>query len=389
VKRENVKKRRRCRICSALHVFTFSRLQVVLACLIFCRVLSAADKPTIAVFPLAGSASDSARDKVGFALRSKINRDGTFDAIDGPTMADLAGGPVALDTSPDALQKLLKDEKPAVLIWGELNGDAVQTLKLKLLDLRQPAAEPRGFEKTITQPTQLRFAIEEALQSITGIKQFAHPSEEPLSDDPAAAALWKTNPNLLVAGNFADSSRWTALLRSEAYAPPIGEQLPEMDKVSIYRLPGDEPGTPSRNVLAMRLSEGVAQGNGLACISEPFAIKPDRRYRISLRYQSDGPSLHVFVKGYFTGSGIDGKPAPIEAYRRQVPPSGPTHGQWVTIVTDLNPQNANHQVETLRVDLYAYLNGGLVMFEDVEVKEIGPQTLHATDAALRPATTQP
>jgi len=348
-----------------------------------------AEKPAIAVFPLSGSASDAAREKVGFALRAKINRDGTFDAIDGPTMSELSGGPVALNATPASLQKMLGDQKPAVLIWGELNGDDVLSLKLKMLDLRQPSAKATEIDKTISEPTQLRFAVENVLQSISGMKEFEHPSEQAVNDDPAAAALWKANPNLLGEGNFADASKWTVLYRGEVYPPPISDALPEMDKVAIQRLPVEKPGEAGRNVLAMRLSEGAAQSNGMACISEVFAIKPNRRYRISFRYKSDGPTLHVFVKGYYTGPGITGQPTPIEDYRRQVPPSGPTNGKWATIVDDMNPQNVNHPVETLRVDLYAYVSGGLVMFDDVVVKEIGPQTRHASDDAMRPAATQP
>jgi hypothetical protein len=368
----------------------FPFLQVLFFCL-FATLACAADvpKPSIAVFPLAGSASDSAREKVGFALRSKINRDGTFDAIDGPTMADLSGGPIALNATSDALKKLLTDQKPTVLIWGELNGDDVLTLKLKLLDLRESSGQPREIDKTISQPTQLRFAIEDILQSIPGVKTFEHPSEQGITNDPAAATLWKTNPNLLAEGDFADPSKWTALYRSEVYSPPVSDSLPQMDKVSIYRLPAERPGDPVRNVLAMRLSLAAAQSNGLACISEAFPIQPSRRYRMSFRYKSDGPMLHVFVKGYFTGPGITGQPSPIEDYRRQVPPSGPTHGKWVTIVDDMNPQNLNHPVESLRVDLYAYAADGLVMFDDVGVKDVGPQTLHASNDAMHPPATQP
>jgi hypothetical protein len=347
------------------------------------------DKPKVAVFPLAGDASDAARKKVGFSLRAKINRDGAFDAIDGPTMSDLAGGPVALDAKVDSLKQMVGDEQPAVLIWGELNGQDVLTLKVKLLDLRTHGAQPREIDKTISEPTQLRFAVESILETISGVKAFAHPSENGLSDDPKAAALWKINPNLLTDGDFAEAGTWNALFRSEKYPVQISDALPAMDQVCIYRLPAQEAEEKPHNVLAMRLSEGAAESNGLACISEAFKIEPKTRYRISFRYRSDGPTLHVFVKGYFKGMGITGAPADIEDYRRQVPPSPPTDGKWVTVIDDLNPQNPDHPVETLRVDLYAYVTRGLVMFDDVIVKAVGEQTRHATDDALRAAATQP
>ena len=364
---------------------------VVLLTLFIAPDLSATDvnKPRIAVFPLAGTASEEARDKVGFALRSKLNRDGTFEAIDGPTMSDIARHTIGLDAKVELLKQLVAEQKPAVLIWGELNGEDVLSLKVKVLDLRQPDAQVREIDKTIPEPSALRVAVESILETIPGVKSFGHPSEHGISDDPAADALWKSNPNLLGDGNFQDARSWSTLLGSQKYEPPISDLLPEMDKVCIYRLPAKKPGEKRRNVLAMRLSESVAQSNGLACISEPFKIEPNTRYRISFRYRSDGPTLHVFVKGYFKGAGITGADADIEDYRRQVPPGGSTDGKWVTVVDELNPQNPDHPVETLRVELYAYMSGGLVMFDDVVVKAVGEQTHHAADAALRPAATQP
>jgi hypothetical protein len=348
-----------------------------------------AEKPKVAVFPLAGTASDAARDKVDFALRAKLNRDGAYDAIDGPTMSDMAGRPIPLSTASDDLKKLAGEEKPAVLIWGELDGQDVLTLRLKILDLRQTAGEPSIVEKTIAQPTQLRFAVESALETIAGVKPFEHPDEAGITDDPAARALWDKNPNLLPDGDFATGGHWSALYRSEKYGAPIRDSLPDTDKVCIYRMPADAPDEKPRNVLAMRLSLDAAQSNGLACISESFPIELKTRYRIRFRYRSDGPTLHVLVKGYTAGKDLKGAPKDVENYRRQVPPSGSTDGKWVTVADDLNPQNPDTPVQTLRVDLYAYENAGLVMFDDVMVKAVGEQTHQAKDDALRPRTTQP
>jgi hypothetical protein len=59
-----------------------------------------------------------------------------------------------------------------------------------------------------------------------------------------------------------------------------------------------------------------------------------------------------------------------EVYRRQVPPSGPTSGQWSTVTCDLNPENPSFAVDRLRVDLYAYLTRGIVMFADIQLKAV-------------------
>ena len=85
---------------------------------------AAADKPRVAVFPLAGTAPAAQREQVGFSIRAKLDRDGHYDPIDGPTMDDLAAGRTPpLETSPEELKALAKSESPAVLIWGEVDGD--------------------------------------------------------------------------------------------------------------------------------------------------------------------------------------------------------------------------------------------------------------------------
>ena len=103
---------------------------------------------------------------------------------------------------------------------------------------------------------------------------------------------------------------------SEYYAVPISEKPPETDKVVIYKMP-TENGGKTNNVLAMNLSRTTAENNGLACLSDAIKMKPKTRYRLSFRYKSDGPVLHVFVKGYTKGPNIKGETADREIYRRQ------------------------------------------------------------------------
>ena len=61
----------------------------------------ASAKPKIAVFPLAGDMSEDAREKCGFALRKKLDRDGAYEPVAGPDMKDLVADvdpPVGFDT---------------------------------------------------------------------------------------------------------------------------------------------------------------------------------------------------------------------------------------------------------------------------------------------------
>ena len=348
-------------------------------------------KPKAAVFPLSGNASQDARDKIGFSLRTKLDRDGHFEPIDGPTMAELAGDkPVELSARVEDLTAMAREELPVILIWGELNtnGDGFK-LRINTRDLRQVNGSVQHIDKTLGQPTDLRFAMEEVLQTIADVKKFDHPIEESVLNDPKSLELWGKNPNLVADGDFAKSGPWTALLRSEKYPAPFSDELPEPDKVVILR---DSNGakTPTtqsvvdHHVLAMNLSKDVAESNGLACLSDAIAIEPNTRYRLQFRYKSDGPSLHVFVKGYIKKKDISGTIADLQSYECQVPPSGPTKGKWETVICDVNPQNVSGTPKFLKIDLYAYLTPGRVMFDDIQLKAVGRQTRHAVDDAIKP-----
>jgi hypothetical protein len=338
-----------------------------------------AEKPKVAVFPLGGSADEGLREKIGFSLRTKLDRDGTYEPIDGPSMKDLVSSrdaPVTFATKVDEITSLATDAGAVILIWGQMDE---KTLRLHIFDTRSPATPPSDLTKSIDDPTDLRFAIEAVLETIPGVKKFTHPSESSLQDDAASAAAWKANPDLLQHGDFegpAASEAWFALLRSEKYHPPISGELPDVDRVAIVTDPDD----PKNHVLAMNMSGDVAGSNGLACISSAILIQPATRYRLQYRYKSDGPTLHVFVKGYATINGEE-----RELYRRQVPPSGRTEGKWVTVRDDMNPQNGRVAVETLKVDLYIYLASGQVMFDDVMLKAVGKPTHIAKDDAIKPA----
>jgi hypothetical protein len=356
----------------------------------------APDKPKVAVFPIGGAGDEGNRDKIGFAFRRKLDRDGAYDPIDGPTMSDMAAAsaePIGFDTSADDIKKLAADSGAVVLMWGDFNpgGGEMGTLRVKVLDLRHKDAKPSEIVKPMNQPTDLRFVTEEILETISGVSKFEHPSEISVIHDPKSDALWKTNPNLVFNGQFQEAKGWEVHYRLEKYTVKFSDALPDVDKVVIYRRPNDEGGgggggggggtTP---VLAMNLSTDCAENNGMACLSDFIHIKPDTRYRLSFKYLSDGPSLHVFVKGYTPVKDLTGKVMPQQDYERQVPPSGPTHGKWVEIVDDCNPQNVAFPVPLLRIDLYAYLTPGRVMFKDVVLKDVGDQTRHAKDSAIKP-----
>jgi len=344
-------------------------------------------KPRIAFFPLGGSANEELREKSGFSLRAKLDRAGVYEVIDGPKMAEIAGEakePIGFGTSPEAIRELGKLVDADVLVWGEISG--ANQIRLKVLDLREKDARVRELTKVIKEPTDLRFVSEEVLETLKGVSKFEHPSEEGVTNDATAEQLWKKNPDLVKNGDFSTAGSWQAIFEAQKYDVQISDTLPAEDKVNIYRLKEDGK---INNVLAMNLSRYCAENNGMACLSDSIKIDPDTRYRISFRYKSDGPSLHVFVKGYTLYDNIKGELVERDVFKGQVPPSGKTGGKWVTVVHDVNPQHVAFPVQTLRVDLYAYLSPGMVMFDDVVLKAVGKQTRQAKDEAIKKPLSRP
>jgi hypothetical protein len=343
----------------------------------------AQDKPKVATFPLGGEADVNFRDSIGFAIREKLNRDGAYEALDGPMMIDMASmatEPVNFNSSIDEVQDLAKSTEAVLLIWGDCSTtNGKNHLRLHTLDLRHKDAPPTDFEADLTDGSAIRDVVEKFLAALPGVKPFVRPNEEAVHHDPASDSLFATNPNLVVNGNFAEAGHWTGIYQSDEYPLAISDQLPTRDRIEIYRLPADGA-EAAHNVIAMQMSTHAAQNNGLAALSDPIPIQPGVRYRLSFRYRSDGPNLQVFVKGYMSGQNIANQPADVEDYRLQIPPSGGTGGKWKTVEADLEPRNPKSPVQRLRVDLFIYHDMGLAMFSDVQLKAVGQFDLQPATA---------
>ncbi len=364
------------------------RTALAVVVLICATMLRAQDppKPKVAIFPLAGDTKAEVRDKVGFSLRSKLDRDGAYEVLDGYTMTEAVAGrevPVTLKSTLEEVRKLADDLDAEIFIWGELNnGMGGSMLKVKVFDILQPDPQPHEVTKLIAKATDLRFVSEEILQGLPGVRRFEHPNEEAVHHDATAEELWQSNPDLVENSGFDADGAWDFIYLDIKQPIKLEKRLPAPDEAIITDLDGNR-------VMAMRLSKTSAENNGLAVLSNAIPIEKNTRYRLSFRYKSDGPKLHVFVKGYTLFKNINGELVEREIYRRQVPPTAGTDGQWVTIVDELNPQQVAFPVLTLRVDLYAYLNPGLVMFDDVIIKAVGKQTRDAKDTAIDLPVTRP
>lgn len=342
-------------------------------------------KPKVAVLPIAGDAGESVRERAGFSLRTKLDRTGNYEVVDGPRMQDLLkenDASVTLASTPQEVSALAKQVDADIVLWGELSG---QKLQMKILDLRTADAPVQKVEGDVKEPTDLRFAVEKVLEEVQGMPAFEHPVEERVWDDELSRRLWKEGPDLLANGDFSTGGKWTGVYQSELYPLPLQDGMPPEDKVAIVRKAGED----GSSALALHLSKYCAENNGLAALSDAIRIKPNTRYRLSYQYKSDGPRVLVFVKGYTSYPGPTGAIMQREIYRRQAPILEGTNGKWVTIVDDFNPQHVSLPVQELRVDFYTYLHPGTVVIDHAVLKEVGGQTRKGKDDAIKPVATRP
>jgi hypothetical protein len=345
---------------------------------------TASAKPVVAVFPVGGDGEQALRERIAFALRQKLDREGTYKPLDQFTMQDISaevGQAVTSATEAEILKRVV-DQEADVLIWGDLmRQGGHQVLNLRILDLRQRNVEPQVYRYPIEAPTDARFAVEQAAEMLPGVKPFVHPNEEPVHRDEQSEQLWDSNPNLVPDGDFSQTGDWRAIFEAEKYPPPVSPNPAPVDKLVILQQGEDQ-------FLQMNMSRYAAENNGLACLSGVIPIEPDTRYRVAFRYRSNKPVARVFVKGYTMHTDLTGAKVEREIYRRQIEPVGDTRGQWVTIEHDLNPQHRTFPVQHLRVDLYAYLHPGIIEFDDVVLKAVGKPTHKAQDEALKLPTTR-
>src|SRR5947208_1106406 len=91
-----------CPLASTAMKFCSTAIKLFLTiCFVAPITLGDEEKPKIAVFPLGGDATPDMRERVGFSIRAKLDRDATYEPIDGPTMKD-AVGDKQIDAKTDA-----------------------------------------------------------------------------------------------------------------------------------------------------------------------------------------------------------------------------------------------------------------------------------------------
>jgi len=123
----------------------------------------------LALFPLAGSASAELRNRVAFALRLQLKRQGTFAVVDGVTMhqAASAGKEPDFGTPADKVQALAKGLEASLLVWGQVDvAQEGSMVLLGVLDQRRADAPARAVLKIVDAPEDLEAMTEQIVRAL-------------------------------------------------------------------------------------------------------------------------------------------------------------------------------------------------------------------------------
>jgi len=294
----------------------------------------------------------------------------------------------APDTPLEKMKKFVEEDFGGqVAIWGSVERAAgaeaeIYDLVIKCVDFSTP--QPMViYEKTVRTNSVSEIPHlygKEMLDALYGRKPGGPPQA-----DPDAEKRWKENPNLVVGGNFETAVRgvpkgWEPV--AGQYREPLGNLVKWLAEV----------GNPKNHVIRFAFDRNIAENEGVMYYCEPFPVEAGAKYRFQCRWRSNGPSPKVFIKCYDETSSqyraaSEGKPAASpstgkggyvpqwsqmrEVYRSQQNLKGEKN-TWNTQTEDFTPKHTKYTPRWGRVMLYAYLQPGVVEFDDVVVKQIVP-----------------
>ncbi len=353
---------------------------------------------TVAVLPFiyTTDAEQKLAERMRFAVGAKLSRDGAYDRMD----------KVQVDEALSALQIPWSTEMPA----EEEIAKAITTLgtdetitgfiRDRKLTLNLYVGDKLTKTSTIEIPGDVdspKLAVEHILTDLMGVK-FQHIRQvECDHSHPEIEKLWQQRPNLAPDPSFEQAAasdphvatNWSVILGAKEYHPPLisavdAAELSENQVAIVPKSVATGDASAQGDCLMMRMSENIAENNGLACISTWIPAEDSKMYRFACQYHSTGPSLHLFLNGYAFrpdqfGDKKDPEAVRRQAYRYQVVPRGKTNG-WKLVEADLTPSAQPNKlkpedtlkIQWIRLDLYIYLKAGDVFFDDITLKKISP-----------------
>lgn len=238
----------------------------------------------------------------------------------------------------------------AYVFWGEVQpARAGYVVHLRVVDCRgEPAKLVIDEERAAENVHVIPGLVDEALRQLTGESA---PVKAP---DPTAERAWQTNPNLLPNGSFEKGS----------------DRPADWDPLPDYAHWVANPDGGGR-CLQFDLDRGRAETAGALYYSDYVPLQPGATYRFQTRVKSLGPTGKVFLKAYDEFPATLGFPAQRRMVYEELINGEPTGG-WTTYSGDFTPRHGAYTPRWLRVMLYAYLEPGVIYFDDCVLKEIKP-----------------
>jgi len=321
----------------------------------------------------------------------KLSRDKGFLIPDSPDDAkDLCatnGIKLGPDTPlPEVEEAVRKTFDAQIGIWGSVElapgaENEIYDLSLRCVDFSTPG-EPKVIYEKIGVRTNSVSEIPHLYVKEMLDKLYQRAAPAPRGVDPGAEARWKKGKNLVVGGDFEQSSRGVP----KGWEPRAGQQREPLG--NLVRVV-TEGGNESNHVIRFTIPRAVAEAEGVMYYSLPIPIREGATYRFQCRWRSTSPSPKVFIKCYdempsdYKGakkaadesdtssgtqkSGMDRR----EVYRSQQNLYGKPN-QWNTQTQDFTPKHTKYSPKFARVMLYGYLTEGVIDWDDVVIKEISP-----------------
>jgi len=325
---------------------------------------------------------------VGEMIWTKLDREGGVvipeSMYDVDAVCKMLGVTVGPDTPLEEVGRVVRDGFDAdVGIWGKM--ERVEGFEWDIYDFTIYAVdfsgdEPNILYEAVDQRTEVvsevpYIYVKNALDRLYGRQDFGGPSVDLIAEE-----NWRTNPNLIVGGDF----------QRGANGVPMGWE----DRAGQHREPlgnlaswATDPSDPENRMMRFQFGPGVGNGYGVMYYSHPTPIDEGATYRFQCRWRTSGPAVKIFIKCYDlmdTGYIVEennsvGASAQYEStgrqlrecYRGQFNLHGPKN-TWNTHTQNFTPRHTKYDPCMAKVDLYAYLGGGTVDFDDVIIRLITP-----------------
>jgi hypothetical protein len=325
---------------------------------------------------------------VGEMLWTKLDREGGVvipeSMYDVEEVCKMLGATIGPDTTLEEVGRVVRDGFDAdVGIWGKM--ERVEGFEWDVYDFTIycvdfSGEEPNILYEAVNKRTEVvsevpYIYVKNALDRLYGRQDFGAPSVDLIAEE-----KWRTGPNLIAGGDFQHGSNGVPI----GWESRAGQHREPLGNLASWT---SDPSDPQNRIIQFQFGPGVGNGYGVMYYSYPTPIDEGAKYRFQCRWRTSGPAVKIFIKCYDlmdTGYIVEennsvgassqyesaGKQL-RECYRAQFNLHGPKN-TWNTHTQDFTPRHTKYDPRMAKVDLYAYLGGGTVDFDDVIIRLITP-----------------